>query len=569
MMNKLNLHKWMNIKTGYAVLLLSFFLFAYIFPLGIRDLVIPDETRYGEIPREMIASGDWVTPRINGVRYFEKPVLGYWVHAGSQLLFGENNFAVRLPSALSVGLTALLIFVLTRRVYRKEGKDDDPTAALATLIFLSCMEVFGVGITAVLDSLFAFFLTAAITAFYFASEEKPGSRREKGFLLLAGLSCGLAFLTKGFLAFALPVLALLPYFIWERRYKDIFRMSWLPILVAVLAALPWSLAIHYREPDFWRYFFWNEHIRRFMADSAQHKESFWFFFLLAPGMFLPWILMIPAAAPGIKARGSAPGAQGRLMRLCLCWLALPFLFFSLSSGKLLTYILPCFPPFAILMAAGLLHGLRNNARSKLFQWGAALGAALFCLILLAFLYIQITGVDGFRPYAHSWKAMMVVNGIVFFVLCCLWAFQNKEWKSKALIFGVSPLLLFFVVQFAAPDLTIESKSPGELLEQHKQELSRDTIIISDEASIGAVCWYWKRRDAYILGSPGELAYGLRYDDASGRKLDMESASDLIRRNSGKTVLVAREKKISRLRERLPQPRFQVQSGAAGYVIWTY
>ena len=111
LMNKLNIIKAINIKKGYAALLLAFFLLSYILPLGARDLVVPDETRYAEIPREMIAGGDWVVPNLNGLRYFEKPALGYWVHAGSLLLFGENNFAVRLPSALAVGLSALLIAV--------------------------------------------------------------------------------------------------------------------------------------------------------------------------------------------------------------------------------------------------------------------------------------------------------------------------------------------------------------------------------------------------------------------------------------------------------------------------
>jgi 4-amino-4-deoxy-L-arabinose transferase len=194
-----------------AILLLFFFLFVYILPLGSRDLLVPDETRYGEIPREMIAGGDWVVPHFNGLRYFEKPVLGYWVHAGSLLLFGDNNFAVRLPSALAVGLSALMVFMLVRRRDRNDTGEDALPALLAALIYLSCFEVVGVGNIAVLDSLFSFFLTGTITAFYLASEAPRGGKREKYFLLLAGVSCGLAFLTKGFLAFAVPVMALAPY----------------------------------------------------------------------------------------------------------------------------------------------------------------------------------------------------------------------------------------------------------------------------------------------------------------------------------------------------------------------
>jgi 4-amino-4-deoxy-L-arabinose transferase len=558
-----------TLNKRYILLLLGFFLLAYILPLGVRDLVVPDETRYAEIPREMIASGEWISPRLNGLRYFEKPVLGYWVHAGSLLLFGENNFAVRLPSALSVGLSALLIYVLVWQMSRREDEDGGFPAILATLVFLSCFEVFGVGNTAVLDSLFSFFLTATVTAFYFATESRPRSGREKGYLFLAGLSCGLSFLTKGFLGFAVPVLAVAPYLVWQRRYADLLRMSWLPILTAIVVSLPWSIAIHLREPDFWRYFFWNEHIRRFMADNAQHKESFWFFFLTAPGMFIPWVFMVPAAVPGIKIRLFEQGAPGRLLKFCLCWLVLPFLFFSFSKGKLLTYILPCFPPFAILIAFGLLHVLKKDTRSRLFQGGIVVNTILFSLILVAFLYVQLFGFNGFRPYSQAWKAVMVVNGLAYFVLFLVWAFRSRSTVSKTLLLGLSPLLLFFVVHFTIPDLTREVKSPGPILEQYTQGIDSKDIVISDENSIRAVCWYLKRNDVYLLGGTGELDYGLKHKDAAGRLLDMQTAVDLIQKNRGRTILIARMKHIVRWRDQLPRPVFQDQSGPEGYALWKF
>ncbi len=558
-----------TLNKRYILLLLSFFLLAYILPLGVRDLVVPDETRYGEIPREMIASGEWISPHLNGLRYFEKPVLGYWVHAGSLLLFGENNFAVRLPSALSVGLSALLIFVLVWRTSRREDEDGGFPAILATLVFLSCFEVFGVGNTAVLDSLFSFFLTATITAFYFATESPPGSGREKSYLFLAGLSCGLAFLTKGFLAFVVPVLSLAPYLVWQRRYGDLLRMSWLPILTAVVVALPWSIAIHLKEPDFWRFFFWHEHIRRFAAENAQHKESFWFFFVLAPAMFIPWTFVFPAAASGIRERLFQQGAQSRLLRFCLCWLIGPFLFLSLSNGKLLTYILPCFPPFSILTAFGLFQALLKDKSNRWFRGGMVIGALVFGLILVAFLYVQLFGFNGLHPYQHSWKAVMVVNGLSFFILLCFWALKSREGKNKILIFGMAPILLFFLVHFTIPDQTIEAKSPGRLLERHAYAVFNSPILISDENSISAVCWYLRRSDVYLLEGAGELNYGLTYKDAGRKLLDMKSAAKLIQGNPGKTVMVARGKNIARWRNQLSQPVFQDQSGPSGYVLWKY
>ncbi|WP_321495394.1 phospholipid carrier-dependent glycosyltransferase [uncultured Desulfobacter sp.] len=558
-----------NINKSTVLLLISFFLLAYILPLGVRDLVVPDETRYAEVPREMIAGGDWTTPHINGLRYFEKPVMGYWVHAASLKAFGENNFAVRFPSALSVGLSAVLIFLLMRNAGRREDEEDGFYTLVAPLIFLSCFEVFGVGNTAVLDNLFSFFLTATIAWFFLASEAVPGSRREKIRLLASGVFCGFAFLTKGFLALAVPVLTLAPYLILERRYKDLFRMSWLPILTAVIVSAPWGIMIHLKEPDFWHFFFWNEHIRRFLADNAQHRESFWFFFLTAPAMFISWTFVAPAAVRGIAAQFPGGDSKNRLLRVSLCWLALPFLFFSLSRGKLLTYILPCFPPFAILMASGLRHRFKTSGPNRLFQGGTAVTAILFAVILLAFPLVQFFGFNGFRPFRESWKVMMVINGLAFFVLLCVWSLKSRHLRVKLLLFGTAPLFFFFIVHFTLPDLTREVKSPGPILEKYRQSVTRDNIIISDENSLRAVCWYLKRSDVYILGGSGEMNYGLTYPDAHGRQLDVKAAADLIRKNPGKTILVARVRNAAKWQSQFPTPVFQDQNGPTGYVFWRY
>ncbi|WP_051957787.1 phospholipid carrier-dependent glycosyltransferase [Desulfobacter vibrioformis] len=552
-----------------VLLLVSFFLLAYILPLGVRDLVVPDETRYAEVPREMIASGDWISPRINGLRYFEKPVMGYWVHAASLKLFGENNFAVRFPSALAVGLSAVLIFFLMQNAGSRKDEQRQFYALLAPLIFLSCFEVFGVGNTAVLDTLFSFFLTATITGFYLASEAGPGSTREKGLLLVSGIFCGFAFLTKGFLAFAVPVLTLAPYLVWERRYKDLFRMSWLPILTALIAAAPWSILIHLKEPDFWHFFFWNEHIRRFLADNAQHRESFWFFFLAAPAMFLPWTFVSPAAIQGIAAQFRGDGPKHRLLRISLCWLILPFLFFSLSRGKLLTYILPCFPPFAILMATGFRHRFKEPGPNRFFQGGTAVTAMLFAVILLAFPMIQFFGFNGFRPFSESWKMMMVINGLAFFVLLSAWSLKSRHPQVKLILFGAAPLFFFFIAHFTIPDLTREVKCPGPILEKYRQNVSRDDIIISDENSLRAVCWYLKRNDVYILGGAGEMDYGLTYPDAKGRQLDAKAAAGLIRENRGKAILIARVRNVTQWQNQFPAPVFQDRNGPAGYVFLRY
>jgi len=123
--------------------------------------------------------------------------------------------------------------------------------------------------------------------------------------------------------------------------------------------------------------------------------------------------------------------------------------------------------------------------------------------------------------------------------------------------------------FILPELTIEVKAPGPLLEQYKQGTGDDDVIIADKNTVGAVCWYFKRSDVYVLGGGGELTYGLAYEDAAGRCIDMESAAGLIKRNRGKILLIARVKNISKWRDRLPKPVFQDDSGPEGYVCWRY
>jgi len=273
----------------YALLLLLAYLVIYILPLGVRPVMIPDEARYAEIPREMITTGNWVSPHLNGLRYFEKPVLGYWLTGISMQLFGDNAFAMRLPSALSAGLSALAIFLLVVHMTRRHE-----TALLAAMIYLSMLGVYMIGTLNILDSVFSFLMTAAFVSFYFAHcESNPGKRLIQ--LILLGVFCGGAFLAKGFLAFVLLAAVIGPYVIWQGRWTELYSRGWIALLVALVVVAPWAIMVHLDEPDYWSYFFWEEHVRRFASDDAQHGEPFWFYLMYLPLLILPWIAQLPLA----------------------------------------------------------------------------------------------------------------------------------------------------------------------------------------------------------------------------------------------------------------------------------
>lgn len=545
------------------LLLLVVFLLLYLLLLGTRPLFIPDETRYAEVPREMITTGDWIVPRINGLRYFEKPVMGYWINALSIMALGENNFAVRLPSALACGLVSIMVVLLC-------GFSCGYCSLvpwLAALVFLTSPGVVSIGGFAVLDSVLTFFITAALICFFLACEQQAGSGKERFFLFSAGLLAGCAFLTKGFLAFAVLVLTAAPYLVWQNRRRDCFRMLWLPLAGAVLVSLPWAICIHMREPDFWFYFFWNEHFRRFFADSAQHKQPFWFYLAVLPAMYMPWIFILPAAVAGLRTREWQGRTDVRLLRYCLCWFVFPFLFFSASSGKLITYILPCFPPLAILSGLGF-SGIIKKNMTKSFQIGAGAASLFTGLTMVGLIVIQLFGQAHLHPFTRSWKWILLVNGLAVMILFLVAAIRSQQVCQKLIFFGLAPVFLLFIAHFAMPAMTLKRKAPGPLLQRYVKNVNNTTVILSGEEVARAVCWYFKRDDVYLVERAGELQYGLDHEESRWR-LTPETAGKLIRKHPGNVILVADQEEYGHWQPFLPKPVMIDSTGSKGYLILRY
>ena len=332
----------------YALILLLVYLLIYILPLGVRPIMIPDEARYAQIPHEMITTGNWVSPHLNGLRYFEKPVLGYWVTGISMQLFGDNAFAMRLPSALSAGLSALAVFMLCARFSRRES-----TALYAATIYLSMLGVFLIGTINILDSLFSFLLTAAFVTFYFSHREADAGKR-LFYLVLLGVFCGAAFLAKGFLAFVLLGAVIGPYVIWQGRWQELFTRGWIALLSAIVIVAPWAIMVHLQEPEYWHYFIWEEHVRRFASEDAQHGEPVWFYLMYLPLLTMPWIVQLPAALKNLfNSDETGAHEDTELVKYSILWFLMPFIFFSISRGKLPTYVLPCMAPLAVMLAVGI------------------------------------------------------------------------------------------------------------------------------------------------------------------------------------------------------------------------
>lgn len=489
------------------------FILIYIVPLGLRDLWSPDEIRYAEIAREMVSSGNWTVPTFNGLRYFEKPIMGHWMNAISQLLFGENNFSARAASAFSTAGTAGCLLLLVNHFVNRQ------TAWISASVFISLFMVAGIGSYNVLDSMLALWLTAAFTAFFFAVSANSSSARYRNYGL-AGLFCGLAFLTKGFLALLLPVIVVLPYLLWQKQFLSILRWGWWVVAVALLICLPWALAIHAAEPDYWHYFFWVEHIQRFAAKDAQHSAPFWYYVAYLPLTLLPWIFLAPTA---IRHLGNH--LHSSFIRYALLWAVLPILFFSIAQGKIVTYILPSMAPIAILLAVGLTNAYKKQAKG--LKRGSIVNLIITATAAGGFLVLYYTGRLPLESHEY-YRPWLAFSALSSWAVCAFFAIRLNTLEAKISCYTMMPVGLFLLFWAMIPNLSTDSKMPARFVEELKPFVSEQTILLADHpTTMAALNWYLKRDDVYLLDGKGEVKYGLSYPDAADRYIERQNLAQFI------------------------------------------
>ncbi|GKW14193.1 undecaprenyl phosphate-alpha-4-amino-4-deoxy-L-arabinose arabinosyl transferase [Pectobacterium carotovorum subsp. carotovorum] len=517
-----------NLIKRKSTVVMVLFALLYLLPLNGRLLWSPDETRYAEISREMLQRGDWIVPHLLGIRYFEKPVAGYWLNNISQWLLGHTNFAVRFASVFSTGLSALLVFWLAMLLWKNQR-----TALLATTIYLTSLLVYGIGTYSVLDPMVTLWMTAALFSHALILRAMLTRERLVAWGLM-GLACGMGFMTKGFLALALPVISVLPVALAQKRIKELLLFGPLAVVVAVLLSAPWALAVHVREADYWHYFFWVEHIQRFAEDDAQHKAPFWYYLpVLILGTF-PWLALLPGALrSGWTERKAYPERF-----LLLCWMVMPLLFFSIAKGKLLTYILPCFAPLALLMAAWI-SGLAPAVRERVLRINSWLNIAFGTVLVLA---VVALGLGIIVPHFYqSGEGLTIVSGVVCFIGWVAFAAVSlKKQRAWGYLVAGCPLFLALLVGGSMPASVVDSKNPQTFIRSHQPLLQDSRYVLSDEVGLAAgLAWELKRSDITLFKARGELNYGLNYADSADRFVDEEAFPAWLaeKRRSGNVALV--------------------------------
>jgi 4-amino-4-deoxy-L-arabinose transferase-like glycosyltransferase len=364
-------------RLAWILLILATLYLCYFHDLGAIGLVGPDEPRYAWIARDMVETGDWVTPRLYGKPWFEKPVLYYWGAALSFKLFGVSEASARFPSAVSALLATLAMAWLAWRVYGAE------TARWLLLLLPTTVGMIGFSHAAATDMPFAGMLTIAMVfaagilgivpptglSFHTPRVSLYTNTRPGGLvsLFFFGSFLGLAVLAKGPAAIVLSGGAVLLWAIFTKRWRDAFNCLH-PVAIAsfCLTALPWYILCARRNPGFLRVFIIEHNFKRYLTPEFQHIQPFWYFIPILLIAFAPWILALFWSALYGALRYLPTRRPSPTTILLLCWSAFCIVFFSISKSKLPGYILTAVPAIGLLLARSYVHLVPRDEKS--FRW---------------------------------------------------------------------------------------------------------------------------------------------------------------------------------------------------------
>ncbi len=341
----------------------------------------------------MAETGDWVTPRLYGQPWFEKPILYYWAAALGFRLHLSAEWAARLPSAISALAAAFAIGWLGWKHYGNDTRIERSPAVLAPLLFSSSVAAIGFARAGTPDMLFAASLTLAMAsaadvlrgahALRAAATPVEAHRTDSLGLFLFGGFLGLAVLAKGPAAIVLAGGALMLWASATRQWRAALRLAHpLAVVAFCIVAFPWYIACALRNPDFLRIFIFQHNFERYLTPLFQHRQPFWFFGPIVLLALLPWtVLLWPAAREGLRLWRERSWANSPGFFLA-CWAVVPVLFFSFSQSKLPGYILPAIPPLMLLCSLGIARAIEGS-RAAVKPIAAALGLTWLGLAIAA------------------------------------------------------------------------------------------------------------------------------------------------------------------------------------------
>ena len=475
-------------------------LFIWFFALGLRDLISTDEGRYADIAMEMLQTGDWITPRLNGLLYFEKPPLQYWASAISFALFGFNDFTARLWPGLTGFLTVIAVWFTAKRLWGSEAGE------YAALVTVSCAWMFTNSHFLTLDMGVSFFLALSLCCFLLAQDAKE-SHQQAWWMRACWAAMAGATLSKGLIGLLIPGASLFFYSVINRDIKPWLRMQWISGLgLFLLFAAPWFYLVSARNPEFAQFFFIHEHVERFLTTTHQHEGPLWFFIPDVLIGLLPWTsLLFVMLIAGWRKTDSDDDKNSAFnpKRFLIVWCGFIFVFFSVSGSKLPSYILPIFPALGLLIAP-LLANYSAQALKKHLAVPVLFG------LLLSLIY----------PLRHLFHVGDLSSEVVWQLAVCLSLAglillmgAGYAWRAlnhSQLLNAVRGLAMASIIAFSVATLGYDGfgqiKGSKAIVEKITSEIKPETQVFS----VGVYDHtfpYYLRRTVWLVDVAGEFEFG--------------------------------------------------------------
>lgn len=501
-----DVHKYSSLN--YSQILIIFITSVIWFTsLGYRDLIDPDEGRYAEIPREMVATGDWLTPKLNGLKYFEKPAMHYWMTATAYKLFGKSNATARLVSALSGFIVALwCLFIATKLTNVRIGY-------YSYLVCISSLLFIALGHLITLDMTLTLFLSLAMGALILAQHNRTKVKSCRYWMLFGYAMLAAGVLTKGLVSLLLPGATILLYSIIFRDWQ-IWRHLHLAkgtMLFLILCA-PWFIGVSLVNPEFAEFFFIREHLQRYTSNIHERSQPIYFFIPILLLGATPWLNQCFKVLTNPKQLLSSNINQEDFFRpgtfsfIAFIWIYAVFtlFFFSLSHSKLVPYLLPIFPFIAILIAIYIdCFGIKKWDSLQLLVFSVLLAGAGLVLPYLD---------AGDIPKAPEAIARFQIMLGAVSLLLLLGSFLSYRWRHKSAltvaIFALYSLLGIKFLNWSYQDLGQynSAKTMAAKMAPYLKE-TPNLPIYSVEVFQHSLLFYLNR-EITLVNYQGELAMGI-------------------------------------------------------------
>lgn len=498
------------LSKNYLLLLLAGFALIWFANLQYRNLIKPDEGRYAEISREMVQSGDWVTPRLNGLKYFEKPPLQYWVTAIAYSVFGAHEWTARLWTGLTGFFGVLLIYATGRRIYGQQ-------AGLFAALILACSLLYaGIGHMNSLDMGVTFFMSAGLCALLLAQQTQISARAQKILILLSFAALALAVLSKGLIGIVLPAAVVFIYSVVQRDFAWWKRLyiGWGLLLFFAIVS-PWFILVARANPEFLHFFFIYEHYERFLYKAHGRFQPWWWFIPVFMLGIMPWLLVCLDALKdnSIKAwravfqKSAQEKKPFNVELFLLIWVAFIFVFFSKSDSKLASYILPIFSALALLMGA---HLNKISPRRAFYL----LSPALILPVALGWISFS-TGLVGyttevFEPafYAQYARVIIAVAMVCSLLLIAGLYFLYGQKMQRGLVL-ISFASLLFAQGLITGHETLSPLSSSKLLAQQIKPFDDGVQPFYSVLMYDHTLNFYLNRTTTLVAYEDEMAFGIK------------------------------------------------------------